>query len=35
VRSIHREHVEAFIAAELERTAPLSAATWLFLDTGM
>ncbi len=26
-RSIHREHVEAFIAAELERTAPSSAAT--------
>ena len=25
--SIHREHVEAFIAAELERTAPSSAAT--------
>jgi integrase len=34
-RSIHREHVEAFIAAELERTAPSSAATRLFLDTGM
>ena len=27
VRSIHRDHVEAFIAAELERTAPSSAAT--------
>jgi len=27
VRSIHREHVEAFIVAELERTAPASAAT--------
>jgi site-specific recombinase XerC len=26
-RSIRREHVEAFIAAELERTAPSSAAT--------
>ena len=26
-RSISREHVEAFIAAELERTAPSSAAT--------
>ena len=25
--SIRREHVEAFIAAELERTAPSSAAT--------
>src|SRR5689334_18593726 len=27
VRDIHREHVEAFIAAELERTAASSAAT--------
>jgi site-specific recombinase XerC len=27
VRSIRREHVEAFIVAELERTAPASAAT--------
>lgn len=27
VADIHREHVEAFIAAELERTAPASAAT--------
>ena len=27
VRSIHRKHVEAFIAAELERTEPSSAAT--------
>jgi len=27
VRSITREHVEAFIVAELERTAPASAAT--------
>jgi site-specific recombinase XerD len=27
VRSICREHVEAFIVAELERTAPSSAAT--------
>src|ERR1039457_3646846 len=27
VRSIRREHVEAFIVAELERTAPSSAAT--------
>lgn len=27
VHSIHREHVEAFIVAELERTAPASAAT--------
>ena len=27
VRSIHRDDVEAFIAAELERTAPSSAAT--------
>ncbi len=26
-RSIRREHVEAFIAAELEHTAPSSAAT--------
>jgi site-specific recombinase XerD len=26
-RSIHREHVEAFSAAELARTAPSSAAT--------
>ncbi len=26
-RSIHRKHVEAFIVAELERTAPPSAAT--------
>ena len=26
VRSIRREHVEAFIVAELERTAPASAA---------
>ena len=26
-RSIHGEHVEAFIAAEVERTAPSSAAT--------
>ena len=26
-RSIHREQAEAFIAAELERTAPSSAAT--------
>ena len=25
--SIHRKHVEVFIAAELERTAPSSAAT--------
>jgi hypothetical protein len=25
-RSIHREHAEAFIVAELERTAPASAA---------
>ena len=25
-RGIHREHIEAFIAAELERTAPSSAA---------
>jgi hypothetical protein len=32
VASIRREHVEAFIAAELARTAPASAATryrWL------
>ncbi len=34
-RSIRREHVEVFIAAELERTAPSSAATRLFLDTGI
>ena len=27
VAGIHREHVEAFIAAELERTSPSSAAT--------
>jgi site-specific recombinase XerC len=27
VLSIHREHVEAFIVAELERTSPSSAAT--------
>jgi hypothetical protein len=27
VSNIHREHVEAFIAAELDRTAPASAAT--------
>ena len=26
VGSVHREHLEAFIAAELERTAPSSAA---------
>ena len=26
-RSVRREHVEAFIVAELERTAPSSAAT--------
>jgi hypothetical protein len=26
-RSIRREHVETFVAAELERTAPSSAAT--------
>ena len=27
MRSISREHVEAFIVAQLERTAPASAAT--------